>query len=220
MARGCPHGRSITYPYVITHLPHRPAFSSTSTLDPQTGWWDNVTACAVGRNPESTGTFRPEFAPSFSTGNSARVGVIVGVVTACTFLAFVLIAAGIWYLLRRRRQRRQVPGTEDKSESPPVLYLAEQENSRFSATTWTQDKDPDKRLYVRASSCLALSFLEFCELTLFPTNPCHAVVSCPCDVLYRTPRTLAHILILDPYRAALGALRRPHRRKIHPKIPV
>jgi len=128
-----------TFPEAINNDTKVPAWAFSSIT---TETWDNLTSCAVGRDPESTGTFRPAFAPSFSTGNSARVGVIVGVVTACTVLFFVLLALGIWYVLRRRRLRREALGTEGKS--PSVLY-AEQDSSRYPATPWTPDAD--KRVY-------------------------------------------------------------------------
>jgi hypothetical protein len=136
---------------------HRPAFFSTSTLTPQiTQKWDNVTACAEGRDPESTGTFRPPFAPQFDDGDAIRVGLIIGVVTACTILMLVLIATGIWYFVRRRRQRRQF--SAPKETSPSAMHLAEQKNGQYSAVAWTPDAD--KRFYVRAPSSTLFPFWE------------------------------------------------------------
>ena len=172
---------------------HRPAFFSTSTLTSQiTQKWDNVSACAKGRDPESTGTFRPSFAPKFDDGDAVRVGVIVGAATACTVLAFALVATGIWCFVRRRRQRRQFSGPDERSSS--AMYPTEQENSPYSAEPWTPDTD--KRFYVRAPH--SLSFLRLEELIVTVCPP--ATPYCPCDA--RIPRTLVHIPILDLYRTA------------------
>src|SRR5579863_938222 len=114
------------------------AFFSTSTLAPQiTEPWNNVTACATGRDPESTGTFRPPFAPKFDDESAVRVGVIVGVVTGCTVLAFVLLSAGIWHYMSRRRQQRQPSGP--KRRSPSAQFLAEQGKGQYSSAAWTPD---------------------------------------------------------------------------------
>jgi hypothetical protein len=184
--------------------------SHPSTLTPQiTQKWDNVTACAKGRDPESTGTFRPSFAPQFDAGDAVRVGLIIGVVTSCTILTLVLIATGIWYFVRRRRQRRLLLAPKERPSS--ATYLAEQKNGRYSAVAWTPDTD--KRFYVRALPHLPRSFLLGINELMLSAR--HAALSMRC--FYRIPRTLVHIPILYLYRTAPGAQRlsiRLHRARV------
>jgi len=131
-----------TFPQSISNDTRVPAWAFVNVTVTQK--WDNVTACAAGDNPESTGAVRPPFAPKFSTGSAVRVGVIVGAVSASTVLVFVLIAGGIWYFIRRRRQRRQLSGSE-RHRRPSALHLTKEENGGYSTTPWTPDAD--QRLY-------------------------------------------------------------------------
>jgi hypothetical protein len=168
--------------------------SHPSTLTPQiTQKWDNVTACAKGRDPESTGTFRPSFAPQFDAGDAVRVGLIIGVVTSCTILTLVLIATGIWYFVRRRRQRRLLLAPKERPSS--ATYLAEQKNGRYSAVAWTPDTD--KRFYVRALPHLPRSFLsgnQRADAVRGPRRVVHAMLlQDPADPsTYPDPISLSH----------------------------
>ena len=138
-------------------------------LNPQTSQpWDNVTACATGDTPESTGTSRPSFAPKFDDGDAVRVGVIVGVALVCTVLVFVLVGTGGWFVLRRYRRRRR-PYSKARSESPSAQHLtADQENGRYTLVARTPDAD--KRFYVRAQP-LVISFCFSVLMSGLPATP-------------------------------------------------
>jgi len=130
-----------TFPESINNVTGVPAWAFVNVSD--TKPWDNVTACAVGDSPESSGTSRPSFAPQFDEGNAVRVGVIAGVAVGCTIAVLAIVGVGAWFLLRRYRQRRQ----QDRPVEPqPEQYsVVEQENDQSVITPWTGNSD--KKFY-------------------------------------------------------------------------
>jgi len=132
-----------TFPQNINNDTRVPAWAFMNVSNSQP--WDNVTACAVGDTPESTGDSRPSFAPKFDDGDAVRVGVIVGVALVGTVLVFVLVGTGGWFFLRRYRRRRQ-PYSKARSESPSAEHLtAKRGSGRYTVLAWTPDAD--KRFY-------------------------------------------------------------------------
>jgi hypothetical protein len=93
-----------TFPEAINNDTRIPAWAFLNVTPSEP--WDNITACDFGGSPESVGTFRPSFAPKFSSGAALSAGVIAGVVAGSTVAGFAAIAAGVWYLCRRRRSQR------------------------------------------------------------------------------------------------------------------
>jgi len=116
-----------TFPQGINNDTSVPAWAFVNVSE--TIPWDNVTACTVGDNPESTGTSRPPFAPQFDEGHFVRVAVIVGVTVGCGIVVLVIFGTGAWFLLRRRQRRRQ----QD---------TAERGSDRYVITPWKPDS-PD-----------------------------------------------------------------------------
>jgi len=156
--------------------------------------WDNVTACAVGDNPESAGTSRPPFAPTFDEGDAVRVGVIAGVAVGCTVAVLAIFGTGAWFFWRRHRRRRQQQ--QDRPASPQLepYSTAEQDNGMHAITPWTPNSD--KKFYVRAPQSTTSFLLRMCALMLFASPPRRARST------YRIPRTRAPIQIPEFCRQA------------------
>jgi hypothetical protein len=110
--------------------------------------WDNVTACEVGDNPESTGSSRPPFAPAFDSAQAVRVGVVVALASISIILAFALLGIGAWFFLRRyRRPRRPDSGVQSESASAEPRGSERESGGRaFMILTL----DIENKLYVRA----------------------------------------------------------------------
>jgi len=116
--------------------------------------WDNVTACAVGDNPESAGTSRPPFAPTFDEGDAVRVGVIAGVAVGCTVAVLVIFGTGAWFFWRRRQRRR----LQARPISPQLeQYAIAEQEGHHAITPWTPNSD--KKFYVRAPQSAISSLL-------------------------------------------------------------
>jgi hypothetical protein len=120
-----------TFPQSITNSTRVPAWAFLNVTS--SAPWDNITACDFGGSPESVGTFRPSFAPQYSTGAALRVGVIAGVVTGATVAGFAAIAGGVWYLVRRHRRRRSPKG----NKKPPSNKGTVQDKTGYESVPWT-----------------------------------------------------------------------------------
>jgi amino acid transporter len=144
MTPGYPHGRSSAFPYVILAFlialpPSQSRFGLKDSLP-----WDNITACSVGRKPESSGTLRPPFAPQFDAGDAFRIDMLVGLVVGCTLLVFAIIGVAVWFFwLRYRRQLLLSSRLKPLSKQNLTVEL---ENGGYSVVAaWTPG--PDKKFY-------------------------------------------------------------------------
>ncbi|KAH9035495.1 hypothetical protein EDB85DRAFT_1943676 [Lactarius pseudohatsudake] len=175
-----------TFPQSITNSTRVPAwaFLNVSTSQP----WDNITACNFGGSPESVGTFRPSFAPQYSSGAALSAGLIAGVVAGTTVAGFAAIAAGVWYLIRRRRQRR----TPQSNVRPSSTGATTQDNG-YESVPWTPQSDmkfydpSDPRTYP--------------NLAVIPGNPTNAAAM----------MTTTSLTTANNSNASSGA--KPHRTK-------
>jgi len=128
-----------TFPQSITSSTRVPAWAFLNVT--ATAPWDNITSCSFsssGGFPESVGTFRPSFAPQYSAGAHMRAGVIAGVVVGATVAGLLAIAAGVWYLVRRRRQRTPI-----SNKRPPPNGGTERDvtGSGYESVPWTPQSD-------------------------------------------------------------------------------
>jgi len=105
--------------------------------------WNNVTACDYGDTPESVGTFRPGFAPQFSSGAALSAGVIAGVVAGATVAGLAAIAAGVWYIVRRHRRRRTQKARVKPSTSTNVVAA---QAKGYESVPWTP-QSADMKFY-------------------------------------------------------------------------
>jgi len=130
-------GSQSTFPEAITNSTRVPAwaFLNVSASEP----WDNITACNFGGTPESVGTFRPSFAPRYSSGAALSAGVIAGVVAGATVAGFAAIGAGVWYLCQRRRRRTQTPKASIKPS--PLVERGTTRDKGYESVPWTPQSD-------------------------------------------------------------------------------
>ena len=159
MTPGYPHGRSSAFPYVILAFlialpPSKSRFGPKDSLP-----WDNVTACSVGRNPESSGTLRPPFAPQFNAGDAFRIGMLIGLVVGCTLLVFAITGVAAWFFwLRYRRRFHLSSRLKPLSKHSKQNLTVEPENGGYSVVAaWTPEAD--KKFYVRLTPSFVFSDL-------------------------------------------------------------
>ncbi|KAI9508314.1 hypothetical protein F5148DRAFT_1284250 [Russula earlei] len=155
-----------TYPRKISSATLVSAWAFLNVSDSQP--WDNVTACAFGRNPESGGTYRPPFAPQFNAGNAFSLGVLVGAITGSTILTLIIVGGGVWYILKRIRRRRRWPITDPKYFSTRPL-IAGQENGGGEGEVRTPE--PDKKFYDPSDPST------YPDLQAFPQRTTHLEIS-------------------------------------------
>ncbi|KAI0306318.1 hypothetical protein B0F90DRAFT_1688907 [Multifurca ochricompacta] len=130
-----------TFPQLIPNDTRVPAWGFLGVSDSQP--WDNVTACNFGGNPESVGTYRPPFAPQFSTGNAISAGATAGAIAGSVLLMLAAIGVVAWYYLRRLWRRRKLTG-DGKSTSTERL-TTEQHKGEYEIVPWIPD--PDIKFY-------------------------------------------------------------------------
>ncbi|KAH9161344.1 hypothetical protein EDB89DRAFT_2031093 [Lactarius sanguifluus] len=173
------------FPQSISNSTRVPAwaFLNVSTSQP----WDNITACNFGGSPESVGTFRPSFAPQYSSGAALSAGVIAGLVAGTTVAGLAAIAAGVWYLVRRRRKRR----TPQSNIRPTSTGASTQDNSGYESVPWTPQSD--MKFYNPSDPST------YPNLAVIPGNPTNAAAM----------TTMTSLTTANDSKASSGA--NPHR---------